>query len=280
MDTYQKHFFLPTNICNNKEYIEQNKKIFKRSFESGDNLEENKILEKHQYLSSRPQATGPCLPKRSTKCPPKNYCSSYSKVVNQESDIYRLYNYDTKCSQHKMKLKYVDNPSSLPNSEQNLKSPPPLVGIINPYCNLKQNSVFSVHPHCHQNSVQECNDGNRFPGCHFENYLQGPNSASSQTDVTAYLKGESICQYQQDNWNNYSKFSNMSSDITSQAIKNEIINFQYPESNPFRLEDTRVLKKPDRNIQTYPNSFTNTSIQPCQNLFNNMTKRKSLVHYN
>lgn len=269
MDTYEKQFFLPTNICNNKEYIEQNKKRFERNFVYGDNLEENKTLQKPQYLSSRPQATGPCFPKKPpSECPPKNYCSGYSKVVNQESDIYRLYNYDTKCPQHKMKLKYVDNPSLLPSSEKNLESQPPVVGIINPYCNLKQNSVFSVHPCCNQNSTQECNDGDRFPGCYFDNYLQGPNSASSQTDVTAYLNGQSICQYQQDNWNNYLKISNISSDITSQPIKNEIINFQYPQSNPFMLEDVRVLKKPD------------SSVQPCQNLFNNMTKRKSLVHYN
>ena len=34
-----------------------------------------------------------------------------------------------------MKLKYVDNPSLLPSSEKNLESQPPVVGIINPYCN-------------------------------------------------------------------------------------------------------------------------------------------------
>lgn len=269
MNISEKQFFLPTNICNNKEYIEQNKKKFERNFVRSDNLEGSKILQKHQYLSSRAQPTGPCFSKKPpSQCPPKNYCSDYSKVVTQESDLYRLYNYDTKCPQLQMKPKYIDNPSLIPNDEQNLETQPPVVGIINPYCNLKQNSVFHVHPRCNKNYTQECNDGERFPGCQFNNYLQGPNSASSQTDVTAYLEGKSIYQYQQDNWNNYLKLSNNSSDITSQPIKNEIINFQYPESNPFMLEDIRVLKKPD------------STAQPCQNLFNNMTRRKSLVHYN
>ena len=45
MDTYEKQFFLPTNICNNKEYIEQNKKRFERNFVYGDNLEEIKLSE-------------------------------------------------------------------------------------------------------------------------------------------------------------------------------------------------------------------------------------------
>lgn len=277
MASSEQKFFLPTNICNNLDYIQRNQKNFERNFVRNDNLEGTKVFSKQLHLSSRPQSSGPCSRKPSpNECSQNlgkfsqtlNYCSDYSKVINQESDLYRLYNYDTKCPKLRMKLKYLDNPSSLPNTELNLGSHQPVVGIINPYCNLKHNSVFQVHPSFNKNVVQRCSDSQRLPLCDFQNYLQGTNAAAAQTDVRDNMSGKSCYPYEKNTWNKYRQISNTSSNIQSRLIKNEIINYQYPQSNPFMLEDIRVLKKPDSNIQ------------PCENLFNNMSRRKCLVHHN
>ena len=141
MASIEQKFFLPTNICNNLDYIQRNQKNFERNFVRNDNIDGTKVFSKQLHLSSRPKSSGPCSRKPSpNECSQTpNYCSDYSKVINQESDLYRLYNYDTKCPKLRMKLKYLNNPSSLPNTELNLGSHQPVAGIINPYCNLKQN---------------------------------------------------------------------------------------------------------------------------------------------
>lgn len=268
----EKQFYLPTNICNNVDYIKGNQKNFERNFVRADNLEGNKIFQKHQYISSRPTPTGPCFPTPNPAkkdCSEKvNYCSGYSTLVNQESDLYRLYNYDTKCPKLKMKMKYIDNPSSISNSEQNLGVNQPLVGIINPYCNLKENSIFGVNKCFNKNITQKCLDSSRLPFCDFDNYLTGNNVAASKSDVRNNQDGQSCRPLGENHWKNYLQISNISSDIRCQPIKNEIVNYQFVESNPFMLEDIRVLKKPD------------SKIQPCQNLFNNMSRRKCLLSPN
>lgn len=268
----EKSFFLPTNICNNQEYIQRNQKNFERNFVRADNSEGNKTFQKHQYISSRPAPTGLCfpqpkpIPKECTKL--NNLCSDYSKVVNQESDLYRLYNYDTKCPKLKMKLKYIDNPSFIPENQQKIENTQPVVGIVNPYGNLTQNSIFGVNTVYNKNVIQSCSDSSRMGLCDFDNYLQGKNAAAAQSDIRNSLSKIDHLPNQFNKWRYYLQLSNASSNIEHQPIKTDIINYQYPESNPYMLEDVGVIKKPDSNIQ------------PCENLFNNMSKRKCLVQNN
>lgn len=86
----EKHFYLPTLICNHSEYIQENNEAFKRQFILQDNVEDDKVYFKHNKIMNE-----------------TNECSDLAKVIQDESELLRLHTHN--CPIHTSIIKYPLN---------------------------------------------------------------------------------------------------------------------------------------------------------------------------
>lgn len=292
----EKGIFLPGNICNNNFMIWQNQTLFKRNFVLPTNVKDGKLYFKHMYIGPREEPTSRCTnsnidnqikkiqnqlnnqPKNQNKginsnCPNQypeciSCCSGFSKVIDTESDLFMLDYPNTLCPSKKFQIPKINN--HIPSQ----KCPPPpidnnIVGIKNPSQEMCPESEWAITGPGSWNVRNICNDPARLNKCEFNNYLRGNNAAGAETDITYNLRIKN-CRSPappipiENNWVQFSEISNLSSDIPYKPIKDQLVNYTYYKSKPFMLEDVRVRNKPVSNQQE------------CTNLFNNMTRRKSL----
>lgn len=279
MTLTEKQFYLPGNICNNNVSIKKNQQIYERNFILPSNIQDNKLYQQPVSYQSRPissylchqdnskkdqkQDKKKCLQKCSSGSKYNNICSLKARVINQESDLLGLYHYDTKCPKRKYIMTNSNDIAFDP-----FKIDPNLVGVKNPACSFNSTYKSVSDPNYPETNINLCLDPERLPQCRYNNYLQGQKPAAAQSDVQACSRNLRDCHFEKNqapsNWTDYLQISNSSSDIVHPTISNQLVQYTMKESLPFMLEDVRVRKIPD------------DSIQNCQNLFNNMTKRKSL----
>lgn len=279
----ERNFFLPGNFCNNNSQIRRNKNLFERNFVLPTNVKDGKLYMKKQYIGPREEPSGPCLNSNhqnqitelknkleENNCQQNNCkpcCSNFAGVINEESDLFRLYYYNTRCPSRKFQVTGLANKGIPYTNNYNNNTSNNIVGIKNPEEELCPETQWTVEP-CFANNVRNiCNDPSGLDKCEYNNYLRGTNAAAAQTDVRYNMTN---CRPStqdipiQNNWRDFTQISNLSSDIPYDPIRNRLVDYTNICSNPFMLEDVRVRKKPiDR-------------LQPCNNLFNNMTRRRNL----
>ncbi len=292
----EKGIFLPGNFCNNNFMIWQNQTLFKRNFVLPTNVRDGKLYFKHMYIGPREEPTSKCVnsninnqiellknqlndksnsKKKKNNCPCKGLdpecrscCSGFSGVIDVESDLFMLDYLNTRCPSKKFQIPKINN--HIPNQ----KCPSPsvdnnIVGIKNPSQEICPQSEWAITGPGEWNVRNICNDPSRLNKCEFNNYLRGSNAAGAETDITFNTRIKN-CQTStppipiKNNWVQFSEISNLSSDIPYKPIRDKLVNYTYYNSRPFMLEDVRVRKTPPSNQQE------------CTNLFNNMTRRKSL----
>jgi hypothetical protein len=261
----EKDFYLPNNYCNNNKSNNENSQIFLRNFLS-------------------PLSNIPAIPEpfndninnsmKNNKCT-KYRTSEFSKIINDESKLFNLEYLNTKCPSNKPQVNKLINSlnTNLNNNNTNVNinniiPSSNLVGIHNKQNEHKYNTEVDIISQKNNRTI--CTDPGGWNGCEYNTYLKGPNAAAVQTDVHYYMSGTNDLFFDKTNykeknyWTNYTEISNISSNIPLEPIKNRLVDFTNRDSTPFMLEDVRVRKTKE------------PKLPECNNLFNNMTKRKNL----
>lgn len=246
----EKDFFKSSCLCNNNKLEIQNHEIFQRIYSAP--------------VETRVEVR---------KLPNENRISEQGQVIDIESDLYTLQIDNTKCPSEKYQKPIIKNPNISNNINLYGMETNNLVGIHNKLPNSNKDCNDTIENYedygkkynnvdVYSNTLNVCSTPPTWNSCQKGSYMRGTYPAAAQSDVRyGKLHDEKSKNY----WLNYVDVSNTSSDTlyNHKKIGNRMTHYTIEQSLPFMLEDVRVRKIPETNVS-------------CTDLFNNMTRRKSL----